>query len=149
MATAYYALICWELVVTLKDPFRAPSSGSPLFHVSVVLICFIVVFSIAISKQFEFRPEFEICFMKDQEHGAVGVNLLNWLVIYIPLFIICIGGFIATLWIYKRLRTGINRDTYEVRLVTLKQQTYITALFTFNYIFQGICWMLLFTKSSK
>eukprot|EP01084_Bolivina_argentea_P038290 70804_1 len=146
MATAYYALICWELVVTLKDPFRAPSSGSPLFHVSVVLICFIVVFSIAISKQFEFRPEFEICFMKE---GNVGLNALNWLVIYIPLFIICIGGFIATLWIYKRLRTGINRDTYEVRLVALKQQTYITALFTFNYIFQGICWMLLFTKSSK
>eukprot|EP01083_Nonionella_stella_P174771 606842_1 len=63
-----------------------------------------------------------------------------------PCFWYLYGGIIATIWSVRRLKGGINYDTFETRLITIKKQIAIVTCFTINYIFQGINWTLLFTN---
>eukprot|EP01084_Bolivina_argentea_P308480 533436_1 len=126
VATIYYALICWELYLTLNNPFRAPSSGSILFHTIALSICFFVVFGVAISDNFKYRNTFKICFIIESN---ASYNALNWCLIYIPTFGICLGGFIATGWSVKRLKATIIDETFELRWLLIKQQTVIITCF--------------------
>eukprot|EP01084_Bolivina_argentea_P051506 94760_1 len=141
MASIYYALICWELYLTLKNPFRTPTSGSILFHLCAILICFSIVLLVAIFKKYQYRCGFQICFLYYKKEGF---NWLNWLLIYVPVFGICIGGIIATVWSVKRLKSTIIDETFELRWLLIKQQTVIIVCFTINYILQGINWSILF-----
>eukprot|EP01084_Bolivina_argentea_P154428 269194_1 len=149
MATIYYAVICWELSLTLKNPFRAPSSGSILFHIMAILICFCVVLAVALNHKFAFRPSFQICFMEEQSAHSLAVNPLNVCLIYVPVFGICVGGIFATIWSVRHLRSGINRDTFASRMLAIRQQTAIVSCFTLNYILQAINWSVLFTHTTN
>ena len=74
-------------------------------------------------------------------------NTLNWLnmvLIYIPVFGVVVGGFIATGWSVKRLKSTIVDATFELRWLLIKQQIVIIACFTINYILQGVNWSILF-----
>eukprot|EP01084_Bolivina_argentea_P308482 533441_1 len=144
VATIYYALICWELYLTLNNPFRAPSSGSILFHTIALSICFFVVFGVAISDNFKYRNTFKICFIIESN---ASYNALNWCLIYIPTFGICLGGFIATGWSVKRLKATIIDETFELRWLLIKQQTVIITCFSINYALQMATWILLYSNT--
>ena len=140
MATVYYALICWELYLTLKNPFRAPTSGSFIFHIIITSFCVMVVSSLAIAKRFEYRDEFKVCFMKETN----SISLWNICFIYIPVFGIVIGGFIALGWSVRKLKSTIIDETFELRWTLIRQQTAIITCFTINYGLQAISWSVLF-----
>ena len=58
----YYAAICWQLYLTLKNPFRQPSSHSILFHLCVIsFVIFLMLFISFVGNngngQFVYRPE--------------------------------------------------------------------------------------------
>ena len=80
----YYSQINWQLYRTLKNPFLSPRGSSLSFHVAVLAVCSAIVAFVANvpdgEGQFEYRPSFQICFMKSR----AGINGWNVAVIYIP-----------------------------------------------------------------
>eukprot|EP01084_Bolivina_argentea_P122319 216756_1 len=147
MSAVYYARIYWELYLTLKNPFHASYSSSISFHLLTIFVCGIIAFLVGIFQQFAFRHSFQICFMKKSSETVSKLNIVNWIVIYIPLFIICVSGIIATILVAIRLKAQINYNTAELRERAIKQQIAIVISYTINYGFQGICWFLLFTNT--
>ena len=146
----YYAAIGRQLYVTLKNPFRQPSSRNIIFHFCVLLICLIVVLIVAFvgndgKGQFEYRPAFQICFLRQQK----GINAWNVCVIYIPVFGIVLGGVFATFWSIRQLRRRVLDDTFKLRWIVIKEQTSIITFYTMSYVLQGIMWLLLFQDTEE
>ena len=61
----------------------------------------------------------------------------NVLLLYIPLFVVIVGGISITIWAVTRLKQRILEETWELRLGVLRRQITIVSIFTINYIISG------------
>ena len=169
----YYGVICIDLFIILRDPFKSPASGSVRTHI-VILICSIFVPTIlAVSDGLQFRPDFQVClltFYMDIFHFIYlsdilveyikfvyiyniqicflkyrpNISYVNSLVIYIPAAILVLGGTGVTINNYCKLKIRKNEATFKLRWSAMKRQMWIVFALTVSYIGQGIIWIIVF-----
>jgi len=142
VSALYYTIICGDLYLTLKNPFRKPVSNSMWIHFAVIMPGLILGIIIGAFKAFEYRQDFQFCWTKYDP----GFNLWNLFVVYVPLSAVVIGGIGVTWWSMRRLNSKMLDNTFELRWKIIKRQLGIVGCFTINYVIQGAIWILAFHK---
>ena len=95
---AYYLSICFDLYLTLTNPFRKPASNSLMIHFIVWIIAAALCGTVGAFRAFTYRQDFQFCFTEYKE----GLNIWNVFVVYMPAAVLGLGGMFMSYWSIRR-----------------------------------------------
>ncbi|ETO28701.1 hypothetical protein RFI_08428 [Reticulomyxa filosa] len=149
LSEAYFAGICWEILLTLTNPFRKPASDTYRIHVlSIGSVLVVTTLSRSLGA-FEWRDDVQICYIKNTK---ASFNWFNLYLLYLPTLGTVILGIGVTVWAYYRLKTRILDATWELRwfvnsfllqttfMEVIRKQFVVVTSFTVCYLIGLFCW---------
>ena len=131
----YYLIFCWDLYLTLKNPFWKSVSNSNWIHIAVIIGAAILTsLPLAFDQHFVFREDLQFCWF--QHEG--GITIWNLYIVYLPQFIMVLVGIIVTSLTVRRLQEYYSDTTFELKWNIMKRQSSIVGCYTADWILRSM-----------
>ena len=136
---SWYAVLCFDLILLLCNPFWRPAERYKFYHIFVWLISLLSAVLISILNVSGYRDSLELCWIRKSDSD---INKVAWLIIYIPTAIYYIFAIVTIIFAMTRLRRTSNIKSGQLGLHerTLYNSMRYVIAFTLYWSGAGIIW---------